>query len=59
MQDSRSPKPVVDSDATSKDTLGDLEETERSSDSQNVESQVPSPDGSVDEGTDKSDAGPM
>jgi hypothetical protein len=50
------------SDATSKETLDDLENREEISDSksEDEESQLPSPDASIDEGRKKSDdAGPM
>lgn len=53
-----------DSDATSKETLADLEKSEKSSDAKSEratgESQMPSPDGILDETRDKdNDAGPM
>ena len=67
MQDSQKQRPdtgVVDSDATSKETLEDLEKNEQSSDSESEavarEPEVPSPDGSDDERPNKTnDAGPM
>ena len=67
MQDSKKQTPdtgVVDSDATSKKTLADLEKNEQSSNSESEEtareSEVPAPDGSNDEPPNKiDDAGPM
>ena len=67
MQDSkrqRSDAGVIDSDATSKVTLADLEKNEQSSNSESKEtareSEVPAPDGSNDEPPNKiDDAGPM
>ena len=67
MQDSKNQRPnegVVDSDATSKETLADLEKNKQSSNSESEgtarESEVPSPDGSDDEVPKKTDdAGPM
>ena len=67
MQDSKKLRPdtgVVDSDATSKETLKDLEKNEQSSDSESEEApgelQVPSPDGAENEVPNNSeDAGPM
>lgn len=67
MQDSKKQRPdtgVVDADATSKETLADLEKNEQSSNSESEgtarESEVPSPDGSNDEPPNKiDDAGPM
>jgi len=66
MQDSKRQRPegVVDSDATSKETLEDLEENEQSSDSQlkdeSSKSPLISPDGTEDDTGDKTDdAGPM
>ena len=67
MQDSKKQTPdtgVVDSDATSKETLADLEKNERGSNSESEEtareSEVPAPDGSNDEPPNKiDDAGPM
>ena len=55
---------VVDSDATSKETLADLEKNEKSSNSDSGgtarESEVPSPDGGDDEAPNKTDeVGPM
>ena len=66
MQDSkkqRSDSGVVDSDATSKETLADLED-EQSPDSESEgtgrESEAPSPDGALDEAPNKTDdAGPL
>lgn len=67
MQDSKKRGPdneVIDSDATSKETLADLEKNEESSKSESHgtdrESEVPSPDGALDEVSKKTDdAGPM
>jgi hypothetical protein len=67
MQDSQKQSPdtgVVDSDATSKEMLKDLEKNEQGSNSDSEgtarESEVPSPDGSNDEPPNKiDDAGPM
>ena len=63
MQDSKKQRPesgVVDSDATSKETLADLEQNEKSSTSEEKAGEVPSPDGGADEVRDKTDeAGPM
>ena len=67
MQDSkkqRSDTGVVDSDATSKETLKDLEKNEQSPDSESEEAagelKVPSPDGADNEVPKNSeDAGPM
>jgi hypothetical protein len=67
MQDTkrqRQDEGVVDSDATSKETLADLEKNENSSTSESEgtagESEVPSPDGGDDERANKTnDAGPM
>jgi len=63
MQDSKKQRPesgVVDSDATSKETLADLEQNEESSSSEGKTGEVPSPDGGADEVRDKADeAGPM
>ena len=55
---------MVDSDATSKETLADLEKNEKSSDSQpkpeSSNSPLVSPDGTEDDTGDKTDdAGPM
>jgi hypothetical protein len=50
---------IVDSDATSKETLADLEDNEQTSDSESSRSQVPSPDGSLDEPDENKDAGPI
>ncbi|HYJ87410.1 MAG TPA: hypothetical protein VEW46_15215 [Pyrinomonadaceae bacterium] len=50
----------VDSDATSKETLDDLEETEADVDSGSSKPDPgPSPDGAVDESGEIEDAGPM
>ena len=63
MQDSKKQRPdkgVVDSDATSKETLKDLEKNEDSnSESEGTarESEVPSPDGALDEPNETKDAG--
>lgn len=67
MQDTKRQRPdtgVVDSDATSKETLADLEKHEKSSGSESEEAaddlQVPSPDGAENEVPNNSeDAGPM
>jgi len=66
MQDSKRQRPderVVDSDATSKETLADLEKNEKSSDSESEEAagelQVPSPDGALDAPDEIKDAGPV
>jgi len=64
MQDSERQRPdtgVVDSDATSKETLKDLEKNEQSGNSESArESDVPSPDGVYDEVPTKTDeVGPM
>jgi len=67
MQDSKRQRPdqgVVDSDATSKETLADLEKNEKRSDSQpkpeSSNSPLVSPDGTEDDTGDKTDdAGPM
>lgn len=67
MQDAKRQKPAegaVDSDATSKETLADLEENEQSSNSQpkdeSNKSPFISPDGTEDDTGDKTDdAGPM
>ena len=67
MQDSKRQRPdegVIDADATSKETLEDLEENEQSSDSQTKDesskSPLISPDGTEDDTGDKTDdAGPM
>jgi hypothetical protein len=67
MQDSQKQRPdtgVVDSDATSKETLADLEKNEQGSESESDgtarESEAPSPDGGDDEVPKKTDdAGPM
>ena len=50
----------VDSEATSKETLGDLEETEAAVDSGSSKPDPgPSPDGAIDESSEIKDAGPM
>jgi len=67
MQDSKRQRPdeaAIDADATSKETLEDLEENEQSSDSQpkdeSSKSPLISPDGSeADTGDKTDDAGPM
>ena len=65
MQDSKKQRPdtgVVDSDATSKETLKDLEKNEQSSNSESEGTvhEVPSPDGGADEVRNKTDeGGPM
>ena len=67
MQDTkrqRQDKGVVDSEATSKETLADLEENENNSPSESKnrarESEAPSPDGGENERPNKTnDAGPM
>ena len=67
MQNLKTQRPddaVTDSDATSKETLEDLEKKEKSSDSEsevtNRESDIPSPDGVDDEVVrNKNDGGPM
>lgn len=65
MQDSnvrRPNEPASDSDATSKETLEDLESSEQDTESNDApsESDVPSPDGVNDETPNKQDhAGPM
>jgi hypothetical protein len=64
MQDSKKQRPdtaAVDSDATSQETLEDLEESEQDSESKDApsESDVPSPDGVDDESRKADDAGPM
>jgi hypothetical protein len=46
-------------DATSKETLKDLEETEKNSNSTGTRHPAPSPDGSLDEADEVKDAGPM
>ena len=67
MQDSKTQRPdsgVVDTDATSKETLADLERNEKDSHSESEgtgrEAETPSPDGAMDETPNKTDdAGPM
>ena len=54
--------PETDSDATSKETVADLENNEKSSaakENGENESDVPSPDGAFDESKGNKDAGPM
>lgn len=56
----RQDNPSVDSDATSKETVKDLEDTEAdSSAGSNAPDPGPSPDGSVDQRDEINDAGPM
>jgi len=50
---------IIDSDATSKETLEDLEKNEKSSDSESDESHTPSPDGAFDEPDESRETGPM
>jgi hypothetical protein len=50
---------IVDSDATSKETLEDLEQNEKSTDSDSGKSPVPSPDGALHEPDEGKEAGPM
>ena len=67
MEESHGRKPDThrpESDATSKETLEDLEQSEKISDSkserQSDDSEIPSPDGNPDESRSQSDdAGPM
>ena len=62
MQDSkrqRQDEGVIDADATSKETLEDLEKKEQSSDSEPSKSQTPSPDGALDEPDEIKGAGPV
>ena len=61
MQDSKNSRPnTPDSDATSKETLKDLEQSEQVSDSENPEhDSSPSPDGQLDEAEEIKDAGPV
>ena len=63
MQDGKTGRPndpVIDSDATSKETLADLEQNEKGSTSEGKAGEVPSPDGGAEELRDKTDeAGPM
>jgi hypothetical protein len=61
---SRPKDEAIDSEATSKETLKDIEETEKVSDdtpsgSSADKSQSPAPDGSLDESPQIKDAGPM
>jgi len=61
MQDSKRQRPdegVIDADATSKETLADLEQSEKSEGTVR-ESEVPSPDGALDEPNETKDAGPV
>ena len=53
--------PEPESDATSKETVADLEDNEKSSAAKQDgnESDVPSPDGTFDESKENKDAGPM
>jgi hypothetical protein len=54
--------PEPESDATSKETVADLEDNEKSSAAKQGsgnESDVPSPDGAFDESDESKDAGPM
>lgn len=65
MQESSGRKPETpepESDATSKETVADLEDSEKSSVAKQGggnESDVPSPDGAFDESKENKDAGPM
>jgi hypothetical protein len=63
MQDSKKHRPDSeggDSDATSKETLADLEKNEKSSNLEGTTGEVPSPDGGAKEVRNKTDdAGPM
>ena len=63
MQERRTPEPNrPDSDATSDETLADVEKNEKVNDSRtgsSSNSDVPSPDGAVDEPDAANDAGPM
>jgi hypothetical protein len=64
MQDSKNRKPndanAAGSDATSKETLEDLENNEEVSDSENsAHDPGPSPDGALDEPDEIKDTGPM
>jgi hypothetical protein len=61
MQDSKNSKrEAPDSDATSKETLDDLEKSGQVSDSENPEhDSSPSPDGQLDEADGIKDAGPV
>ena len=49
----------IKKDATSKDTVHDLEENEASSNEDSDESNMPSPDGAFDEDDDLKDADPL
>ena len=61
MQDSKNHKPnAIDADATSNETLEDLEESENDIGSDDaVNDPGPSPDGALDERDEIKDAGPM
>jgi len=61
MQDSKNSRTdAPDSDATSKETLEDLEQSEQVSDSENPDhDSSPSPDGQLDEAVEMKDGGPM
>jgi hypothetical protein len=65
MQDSKRQRPdegAIDADATSKETLEDLEKNEDSNSEPEGtarESEVPSPDGALDEPNETKDAGPV
>jgi len=50
---------IVDSDATSKETLEDVEENEKSSDAETGGSEPPSPDGALDGKDERRDEGRM
>jgi hypothetical protein len=60
MEESRKGLDERKSDATSDETLSDLEESETDSSSSNTNSDTgPSPDGALDESDEINDAGPM
>ena len=61
MQERRTPEPnTTDSDATSDETLHDLEEKESGLAAEDTSGlTTPSPDGSLDESDELEDAGPM
>jgi hypothetical protein len=66
MQDRKTGRPddrLIDVDATSKETLADVEESEKSSGSESEatarESDLPSPDGTLDQPDEIKDAGPV
>ena len=65
MQDRKTGRPndrLIDSDATSKETVADLENSEESSPAKQGggnESDLPSPDGAFDESDESKDAEPM